>query len=194
MESVIVSMKHVLRQDDPPFLDLLSAMRNGTVTRDQADLLVDRCLDKLSTEEKDDFNKNALSLVPTWKQANLINHKYLLHTMTNPIAKITGKLNSVRDDGKNCCVRESKLPMKNALCVGAKVMLLKNFLVEYHLMNGSVGTVTHFCYKHCDGPNHNSENDLQYAIVDFPISLSLPSPKKTNSFLICQGPVYPYLL
>ena len=177
MESVIVSMKHVLRQDDPPFLDLLSAMRNGTVTRDQADLLVDRCLDKLSTEEKDDFNKNALSLVPTWKQANLINHKYLLHTMTTPIAKITGNLNSVRDDGKNCCVRDSKLPMKNALCVGAKVMLLKNFLVEYHLMNGSVGTVTHLCYLHCDGPNHNSENDLQYAIVDFPQS-TIPEEDK----------------
>ena len=95
MESVIVSMKHVLRQDDPPFLDLLSAMRNGNVSRDQADILVGRCLYKLSPDEKEDFNKNALSLVPTWNQANLINHKYLLHTTTNPIAKIPGKLNSI---------------------------------------------------------------------------------------------------
>ena len=32
MESVIVVMKHVLCQNDLPFLDLLSAMRNGNVT------------------------------------------------------------------------------------------------------------------------------------------------------------------
>ena len=33
MESVIVVMKHVLRQNKLPFLDLLSAMRNGNVSR-----------------------------------------------------------------------------------------------------------------------------------------------------------------
>ena len=111
------------------------------------------------------------------EEVSLINQQYLLHTMTKPIAKIPGKLSSIREDGKNCCVRESKLPMKNALCVGAKVMLLKNFLVEHHLMNGSVGTVTHLCYKHSDGPNHNDENELQYAIVDFPQS-TIPEEDK----------------
>ncbi len=123
MESVIVVMKHVLRQNDGPFLDILSAMRNGNVTREQAQMLIGRCLDHLSPLQRDDFKKNALSLVPTWKKANLINHNYLQDTMTNPIAKITGKMESIREDGKNCCVRESKLPMKNALCVGSKVML-----------------------------------------------------------------------
>jgi hypothetical protein len=176
-ESVIVIMKHVIRRNDRAFLALLSAMREGNVSREQARVLRNRCLEKLTQAEQDNFKNNALCLVPTSKQANQIIHNYLQHTMTNPIAKIHGKLQSIRNDGKNCCARESKLPMKNALCVGAKVMLLNNFLVEHHLMNGSIGVVKHLCYKHREGPNRYSENELQYAIVDFP-ECTIPEENK----------------
>ncbi len=66
---------------------------------------------------------------------------------------------------------EFRYPQQNALCDGAKVMLLKNFLaVELGLMTGTVGVVKQqLCYKHANGPYPDDNDDeLQYAIVDFP--------------------------
>jgi hypothetical protein len=47
-------------------------------------------------------------------------------------------------------------------------MLLKNFVVEHKLMNGSIGHVKAICYKYPASPKHNADNDVQYVIVDFP--------------------------
>jgi hypothetical protein len=75
----------------------------------------------------------------------------------------------VRSEGKNCCVNEFRYPQQNALCDGAKVMILKNFAVELGLMTGTVGVVKLLCYKHANGPYPDVNYDeLQYAIVDFP--------------------------
>jgi hypothetical protein len=82
--------------------------------------------------------------------------------MTSPIAKINAQLHTSRLDGKKCCIRRIHSRMH---CVGAKVMLLKNFVVERKLMNGSIRHVKAICYKHPAGPKYNNDHDAQFVIV-----------------------------
>ena len=42
--------------------------------------------------------------------------------------------------------------MLTITCSGATVMLLKIFIVEYNLMNSTVGTVKTIVYKYLEGP------------------------------------------
>ena len=178
VESYTFYMDEVLRQSDPEFKTLLHNMRNGTMRDTDIDLLDQRKLSNLSEDERTNFEKGSLHLVPTWKQASQIIFNYLQQDMSTPIAKFTASFSSIRSDGKNCCVKECSYPKQNALCNGSKVMLLKNFVVEQGLMNGAVGEVKYLCYKHQSGPHpdiheiNDEEHDsnLQYVIVDFPES------------------------
>ena len=72
-------------------------------------------------------------------------------------------------DSVNHCVKESSLPLRLALCVGAKVLLLSNFVVEYKIMNGSIGTVVDIVYKDKAGPR-DAKSLSAYVIVYFPKS------------------------
>ena len=56
--------------------------------------------------------------------------------------------------------------MLTAFTIGAKVMLLRNFVVELNLMNGAIGEVVNIFYKEEDGPRGN--NIPAYVVVDFP--------------------------
>ena len=107
--------------------------------------------------------------------AHGIVHKYL-KGMTTPLAKMKAQYNSCRNDGINHCVKESSLPVCLALCIGAKVMLIKNYIVEWKLMNGSVGTFVDIVYKNAAGPN-NENTQPAYVIVDFPYSCIPPQHK-----------------
>jgi hypothetical protein len=86
------------------------------------------------------------------------------------------QLSTSRGDGKNCCISESNFPLRLLLCIGAKVMLLYNFIVEYKLMNGSVGIVRDMCFKFPQG-DQNSDDETKYVVVEFPDS-SIPEDKK----------------
>eukprot|EP00984_Skeletonema_dohrnii_P031047 scaffold23084_cov153-Skeletonema_dohrnii-CCMP3373.AAC.2 len=175
VEAYIVVMDEVLRQTDENFLRVLDHMREGTMTKADTKLIADRQIDKLQPEEREKFVQESLHLVPTWQAAASITFDYLQNNLESPIAKMTAKYSSARSDGKNCCVRECRYPQQNALCKDAKVMLLKNSVVELGLMNGAVGKVVSLCYKHANGPYPDEDDDhrdyddeLQYAIVDFP--------------------------
>jgi hypothetical protein len=48
-------------------------------------------------------------------------------------------------------------------------MLLHNFILEYKLMNGSVGTVRDICFQHPDG-DKNTEDEMKYVVAEFPDS------------------------
>ena len=181
-ESHVILLNEVLRQTDKDFLRLLDHMRNGSMTREDADLLLGRRMDALQggEDEKERFKKESLHLVPTWKAASRITFDYLQNDLNAPIAKFTADYSSIRSDGKNCCVKEVSYPNQSALCKDAKVMLLKNFLVEAGLMNGAVGTVYDICYKTELGPYAQGEgvdNKIQYVIVDFPDS-TIPESDK----------------
>jgi hypothetical protein len=171
-ESVVIKLDEVLRQTEEHFLTLLDHMRTGNMTEEDAELLLARRMSILPEDERERFRTESLNLVPTWKTASKIIYSYLQHDLDTPISKFTAEFASSRTDGKNCCVKEVRLPTQSAHCKGAKVMLLKNFLVELGLMNGSVGTVIANCYKTREGPYATGgvDNKIQYSIVDFPES------------------------
>ena len=162
-------MDEVLRQNDPDFLQFLNNMRNGTLEENDVQFVYSRCLDKLSPTKKLLFSNNTIYLVPQWKQTHDIVFQYL-QSFNAPVAKIKAIFNSMQtNSGKSYCVRETSLPLRVAICKGAVVMLLKNFVVEYKLMNGSIGVVRKIVYRDSAGPsNHLSQP--AYVIVEFPSS------------------------
>ena len=174
-KSTFVSMKTVIRQSDDRFKQLLTNMRNGCVNDDDVDFILARCLDKLSEEERQTFKTDTIHLTPDWKSTQRIVYQYLNSSLETPLAKFRAKLNSIRANGQNHCVKECKLPLLGALCKGATVMLLQNFVVEQFLMNGSIGTVQEVVYKQ-SSPDFNHELP-SYVIVDFPKS-NIPDDKK----------------
>lgn len=172
-ENTVVVMEDVVRQDrtQQPFKEALAHMRDGNMSNDDVDLLLSRCLFKLPNDEKKQFEDGALHLVSTWQEAHKINFDYIANDFVTPIAK-SRAIYSAGRNGKNCCVAESSLPSKNALCVGVRVMLLHNFLVEHGLMNGAVGYVRAIRYEHKEGPNHQPQTGTPnaYYVVEFPDS------------------------
>ncbi|KAL7526837.1 hypothetical protein ACHAXR_003194 [Thalassiosira sp. AJA248-18] len=145
-QSTIVIMEEVVRQNNPFFLRFLGHIRDGTMQNEDIDFIHNNCLANLSPDTRKKFD-NALNLVTQWKQAHGIVFDYLQNTLTEPIAKMTANLQTTKSNGTNCCVKESSLPIKNAMCVGSIVMLLTNELVEMGLLNGSIGTVKDICYQ-----------------------------------------------
>ena len=164
-QSVIVKMDEVLRQDNEVFLKSLNNMRNGSIDDDDVDFLLSRCLDNLDEEERQLF-QNALHLVPTWNMTDEIIFNYL-DSFDTPIMKLYPKYSTIRTNGLNHCISELSYPSKIALCEGAVVMLLKNFVVEINLMNGAVGVVRKIVYKETAGPHDNTKPHPAYIIVEF---------------------------
>ena len=140
-------------------------MRNGTLTDDNVTQILSRCLDRLCEEEKTLFD-DAIHLVPFWNMTDKIIYEYLLKLDT-PIVKIRPHLSTIRANGQNHCTKESSFPMKVPLCEGAIVMLLKNFVVEHNIMNGSVGTVRKIVYDEQRGPHSSPQKLPSYVVVEF---------------------------
>ena len=81
--STIVYMDEVLRQDDPQFLGLLNAMREGQWTDVEENFLLSRLESNLDESECAEFQKeDVLTLVPKWADAQKIIFDYLQHKMT----------------------------------------------------------------------------------------------------------------
>ena len=162
---VTVVMDAVQRQDDPEFKDVLQRMRDGKMERESADYLLQRHFSKLSDEEKDSFTRDAVFLFPTWKRTKDITIKHT-KSLGTPIAKLRSKYDY---RSTNHAKEDINLPELSALCVGAIVMLLINFVVEEDLKNGTVGKVVDIVYENPEGPRDPQAHPL-YCVVDFPTS------------------------
>lgn len=168
-ESSVFLLDEVVCQEDPQFLGFLSRLRSGGLQDHDKDFLTSRCLDTLPLEEQERF-KDALHLVPMWKMGHEITFNYLNDDLDQPIAVLQAVKQSVLDQG-NCFNHSSTMPTITALCIGAKVMLQQNFIVEHQLMNGSVGTVVDICYSTNNGPyDPANKDDSEYVVVEFPHS------------------------
>jgi hypothetical protein len=173
--SSVVIMDEVIRQDDLEFKSFLENVANGTMSMEDIALIRSRCLQALPVDERVQF-KNAIHLVPTWSEASEIVFDYL-STIGKPIAKWKAKYSTTRKCGKNCCLKEKSYPSNAAACVGAPVMLLKNFIVEeWKILNGSIGTVVDVIYDNPLGPRE-PESMPSYIVVDFK-NCSVPEDRK----------------
>ena len=72
------------------------------------------------------------------------------------LAKLKAEYSSRCNDIIIHRVKELSLPACLALCIGVKVMLIKNYIVEWKLMNDSVGTVVDTVYRDAAGPINNN--------------------------------------
>ena len=106
VNSTVVFLDDVLRQTDPTFKNLLQHMREGNIDDDDCQLIFSRMLANMTAQDRNNFEADALHLVPTWKQANGINIKYLQTQLNTPIARFAAELSTSRGDGKNCCISE----------------------------------------------------------------------------------------
>ena len=59
------------------------------------------------------------------------------------------------------------------MCAGPYVMLLNNYVVEWKLVNGSIGIVRGIVYGNSHGLNENFKHVTAYVIVEF-TSASVP--------------------
>lgn len=166
-ESTVVLMDNVVRQDNPEFKAFLSRMRSGGLTLDDAHWVHSKCLSKMSPQQRDHFN-DAIHICPTWKLANKQSFDYLNERLSSPIAIVRAKLTTCKSSGKNCCANGSVLPVVTPICVGAKVILLENKLVEDDLINGSIGECCKICYA--PGETMGKPGAKMYCVVRFPKS------------------------
>lgn len=173
-KGVTVVMDSVYRQDDDVFKTNLAKLRDGTMDQDGLEFFMDRTWSKLSPAEQAEFEREALYVMPTWKRTQPITFKYLCE-LQQPIAKVKAQY-SYNRRGKNHTKKEINLPARNALCVGAKVMLLHNFVVEQGLMNGSLGYLKSIVYSDSVGPLGEGLPLPKYCVVDFPDS-KIPKEK-----------------
>ncbi len=167
-----VVMDSVYRQDDDEFKTQLEKMRDGGMDDPAIDYFLLRAMSMLPPEERELFEKEGLYVVPTWKRTQKITYDYLL-SLNQPIAKVQAKYGA-NPRGTNHAKKEINLPVQNALCSDAKVMLLHNFLVELGLMNGSVGYLKYIVYEDSAGPRADGNPQPLYVVVDFPDSLIPP--------------------
>ena len=166
-ESTIVMMDDVIRQDAPEFKTFLHNMRSGTISEAESEWLHGKCLDKMSPDERAQFD-DAIHICPKWAKANEVCFKYLQDDLDEPIALVKAKMSTIKSSGKNCCADGSVLPLLTPICVGAKVMLLENKVVEEDLANGSIGVVREICYA--PGEIMGQKGAKMYALVEFPNS------------------------
>jgi hypothetical protein len=173
-KSITVVMENVFHQDEGKFKEVLNEICAAKVEYESAQFLMNHQLSVLPSAEWEKFEREALYVFPTWKCTHGITKKYLLalHGVDAPIAKITSKYSYPTARGrqrKNHVADELKWPVHLAVCIGAKVMLLCNYVVEEDLKNGSVGTVVDIVYDTPGGPS-DLESKLLYIVVEFPNS------------------------
>ena len=128
----LVAMKHVFRQRDPTFLTLLNSIRNGRLSRDDAEALHARISGRTAIEA----SETHIVLTPNNAAANRIN-KARLEALDGDMYAFQARVDGQFEDKAH--PTENILELK----VGARVMLIKND-PEGRWVNGSIGEVTGF--------------------------------------------------
>ena len=72
------------------------------------------------------------------------------------LAKLKAEYSSRCNDIIIHRVKELSLPACLALCIGVKVMLIKNYIIKWKIMNDSVCTVVDTVYRDAAGPMNNN--------------------------------------
>eukprot|EP00957_Ditylum_brightwellii_P142865 10885782-Ditylum_brightwellii.AAC.1 len=129
-------MGEVVRQKDPELLDVLDAIQNIEMKESHVNFLLSYCLSNLSSEEKEKF-KDALHIMPTWKQTVPVTVQYLKQ-LNVPIDIIVAKLSTKKVTGKNHCIKEWHYPILSGIGTGAVVILLKKYVAELAIVNGCI--------------------------------------------------------
>jgi len=142
IRDVIILKTNHRQSKDPAFQQLLFNVRNGTVTREDWELVNTRSPDKLLDRQRFD---DAVSLTYRHKIVDAYNKTKLVQ-LNKPIAHIVARNTSA-------IAREISsddmwgLNNELIISIGARVMLRLNKIPKLGLANGSVGTVRDIVFK-----------------------------------------------
>lgn len=129
---VTIELKHVYRQNDPVFIDLLNSVRNNYVTADTLKHLNTRYIPNFSPKEEEGY----IRLTTHNYQADIINEEKLKALKS---AEITYNASVEGDFPELAYPTDTTLRLK----VGAQVMFVKNdSSPEKRYYNGMIGKVT----------------------------------------------------
>ena len=129
---VTIELKHVYRQNDPVFIDLLNSVRNNYVTADTLKHLNTRYIPNFSPQEEEGY----IRLTTHNYQADIINEEKLKALKS---AEITYNASVEGDFPELAYPTDTTLRLK----VGAQVMFVKNdSSPEKRYYNGMIGKVT----------------------------------------------------
>ncbi|MCI4645679.1 MAG: AAA family ATPase [Hyphomonadaceae bacterium] len=131
-EFTLLALKHVFRQADPKFLALLGALRQGRLTKPDADLLAERVTGRTAIEA----SETHVVLTPNNANAFRINQARL-EELTTPSRTFSANVDGQFEE--RSFPTEADLELKE----GARVMLIRND-PEGRWVNGTLATVEGF--------------------------------------------------
>ena len=157
----IINLTENFRQDNQDFIQLLMRIRYGKHTTSDIDTLRSRLISNLTSTPSD--LDSFVHLVSSNKQAQIINLTNMTNIDSAPFEYKSTFIEQGNPDISGELTRElqSQFSQKGIVNItlkqGARVMLIKNLSVEDGLVNGSVGTITHF----------ECINNIYYPVVQF---------------------------
>lgn len=129
------------RQDDKVFLEILSAIRSGTISAQHRDMLETRLTHQVADGATQFFPHNAdVDRVNSAKLLKLSGEARVFDMESHGSKQIVDRL-------KRGCLSPETLTLK----IGAKVMFTKNDISRHRFVNGTLGTVSEFS-KENGGP------------------------------------------
>ncbi len=154
-DPVTIELKHIYRQSDQTFIDLLNKVRDNKLDDEVLNLLNSRFVPNFQPDEKDGY----ITLTATNAAANDIN-SMRLENIASPKFSFQAKIEG--DFPAMAYPTELVLEFK----VGAQVMFVKNDInPEKRYFNGKIGQISRIS----DGEIHVSCPDDQFDIVTVPV-------------------------
>jgi len=169
------------RQHDHQFLDILDHISDGTVTREDYDLLSVRFSHNLEETEKYSF-KDAIRLYATKVEVDEFNLEKLSNLIDldtnqlNPVARIPARHNCLA--AKNASADEADgLESVLYLAKGCKIMLHQNLWTSKGLINGAFGRVVNILYEKDKEPPNDAPRIILCEFDDYTGSSLIPGSK-----------------
>ena len=148
--SMDVVLEKVFWNRDPESQSFLKNVWQGTVTGNNVTLLMSITEINISPYYKDSF-KDALHMMPQWRLTVSITVDHLRNIDT-PVTKLKIHYNTITTNATNHALKECSHPKLGALTTVATVMLLRKYIVEQCLVDGSVDCDKIIVYRSPTGP------------------------------------------
>ena len=137
-----------MRQDDEVLKGVLEAMKQGLVNQEQAKWLLAHQMSNQSQETLDQFDEEALVIMPTWARTTPYTLQYI-RSLQEAVVTVEAKL----DVKHKAHLSDFRMPLKNHLMLGAVVCLTTNIVAEANICIGAIGTIEEIICSDPRGPN-----------------------------------------
>ncbi len=173
----VMELKNIARvqEDQQVYKDLLERARNDDFNKEDVELLQKYHITNpdFTAEQRKELQKDAMYVFS--KKEPMKNHNITclkqITNETNPLARIEVHSSSaIQGQTKGIASHfdsSTNIPKKTTICRNAMVSIVgRNFMPEWSLYNGVIGTVEDIIFATSENPNHG--HLPQYVVVNFP--------------------------